>query len=190
MAMTHPEPRRNGSLFGPVLNVMFKAGPLYRLAELVTAARFVVHGDSMLPAFAREHYILVSRLAWRRAAPTRGDVLVLRHPLRPDWHFIKRVVGLPGEEVRVKEGTVLIDGLPLEEPYLSDAVGVAHAAGTGSEPVSAEGEWTLLEGQYFVLGDNRTHSDDSRRFGPVDRESIIGKAWIRYWPPGTWGGLG
>ena len=189
------------------LDMAFKAllkfGPAYKLAEFLTAVRFVVHGDSMQPNFARDQYILVSRLSYMEDGPARGDVVVLRHPHQ--WHrnYIKRVVGLPGEDIRVEGGRVFSNGQLLDEPYLkvegdslnapsaddeaSGQLNASPSVGFRGGPDEQVHECVLGDDEYFVMGDNRAHSDDSRSFGPLDRELIVGKAWIRYWPRGDWG---
>ena len=162
-----------------------------RLASLAASSRFVVSGDSMLPNFDHDQYILVRRLD-RVEGPRRGDVVVFQHHLRPGISLLKRVVGLPGDRVRVTEGRVYVDGRLLEEPYLHGGTQAPAAAAPRSSGGAGPGtEWTLHEGQYFVLGDNRSHPhpDDSRRFGPVEMGSIVGAAWFRYWPPSAWGRL-
>ena len=95
--------------------------------------------------------------------------------------YLKRVVGLPNEEVRLSEGRLLIDGVHLPEPYLG---GLPPTLGLTEEA------WTLEEGRYFVIGDNRAHSTDSREFGPVGLEEIVGRVLFRWWPPGRWGPMG
>ena len=107
--------------------------------------------------------------------------MIVRDPGAPRRRYLKRVVGLPGEEVRLSEGTLFLDGRHLAEPYL---VGLPASVGLG------EGVWGLLENQYFVMGDNRAHSTDSRRFGPVGLEQIAGKARFRWWPLSRWGRVG
>ncbi len=180
---------------GPPLTRLLEGGPLYWLPWLAASVPFVVRGDSMCPNFAPDQYVLVRRLR-RNKGPGRGDVVVFRHHLRPGMDLLKRVVGLPGDRVRVRQGRVYVDGRMLEEPYLSSVPRPVEGAGTPDAPgrPDAEVEWALHDGQYFVLGDNRDPShpgrpDDSRRFGPVELTSIVGAAWFRYWPPGAWGPL-
>ena len=110
-------------------------------------------------------------IATRRASVRRGDVVVVDHPTRP-IAVVKRVVGMPGELVRVGEGAVEIDRASLDEPY-------AHANGRAAE-------WRLGVGEYLVLGDARAASTDGRSFGPVSRAAIEGVVWLRYWPRVTW----
>ena len=147
-------------------------GLLSRLMDLLTAARYVVQGDSMLPHLEAGQYILVNRRAYRRASPARGDVVVLRNPASPGRSYIKRIVALPGEKVEVVGSGVLVDDVSSPSP--------SGKAGWG------EGTYLLGESQYFVVGDNLRNSDDSRNFGPVDLEMVLGKCWIRYWPLASW----
>ena len=123
--------------------------------------------------------VIANRIIYRFKAPERGDIVVFETPSRAkaacnaSGTFVKRIVGLPGEQVSLRDGQVLIDGVPLNEPYL-----VPGARGLES------GEWPRTpRNAYFVLGDNRTMSCDSRRWGTVPRENIIGRADVRYWPP-------
>ena len=102
--------------------------------------------------------------------PTYGDVIVFRWPSDPSQNFVKRIIGMPGDRVRFQQGTVFVNGVPLEEPY------VEHPS---SETRNA---LTVPEDSYFVLGDNRNQSDDSRHWGAVPRDHVIGKVWVAYWP--------
>ncbi len=134
----------------------------------------------MRPGFEAGQYLLVSRRAYRGASPDRGDVVIVRDPTpgREEVSYLKRIVGLPGEEVSIKDGVVFINGQYLPEPYLKGATAVFGLS---------EQTWVLTSGQYFVMGDNRVKSTDSREFGPVPRQLIVGKVWFRYWPPRAWG---
>ena len=134
----------------------------------------------MEPTLSSNQYLLVSRIAYRLVGPSRGDIVVFNDPGLLHQTGVKRIVGLPGEVVRVEDGQPFINGYPLLESYLKERTWL---------PIGDALEWFLNEKEYLVLGDNRDHSRDSRSFGPLPRKLIIGKAWIRYWPPEVWGVL-
>ena len=123
----------------------------------------------MEPNLHDGEFVVINRLAYRWAEPDRGEIIVFRYPLDPERRFIKRIIGLPGDEVSISQGIVYINGTPLEEPYINT-------------PPLYDGEWTIEEGRYFVLGDNRNNSSDSQNWGSLESEDIIGKAVIVYWP--------
>jgi signal peptidase I len=140
----------------------------------------------MEPNLHTGQFLIVNRLAYmqiggfRLGSVHRGDIVVFDYPGNPSDDYVKRVIGLPGETVEIDEaGRILVNGTPLEEPYLSNMVGVPyrHRAGT----------WSVPDGSYFVLGDNRNSSSDSRSWGMLEEQYIVGKAWISYWPPQNWG---
>ena len=137
------------------------------------SARVRVDGLSMTPTLQNGEYILVSKISYKTGAPERGDIIVFRLPLDPKQDLIKRVIGLPGETISIHDGQVNINGLPLEEPYIAQS------------PVY-NGEWTVGEGQLFVLGDNRNDSKDSHQWGLLPFENVIGKSMVIYWPPSEW----
>lgn len=148
---------------------------------------FFVKGSSMVPNFHDKEYILVDKWTYRLGRPDRGDVIVFKYPGNPKEYFIKRIVGLPGETVLVPgDNTVKVfndrypNGFTLNEKgYLPDA---NHTFCTGNFPFCGT-RVTLQPDEYFVMGDNREHSSDSRFFGPVDRaEFFSGIAWLRLWP--------
>jgi signal peptidase I len=140
---------------------------------------FYVKGASMEPNFYDHEYLIIDEISYRFKAPERGDIIVFRYPKNPQEYFIKRIIALPGEKVQMKDGQVHIyndeykDGFVLEESYLEE--GVKTYSLTDS-PVS------LGEEEYFVLGDNRNSSKDSRSFGSVNKSFIIGQVIIRGWP--------
>jgi len=145
------------------------------------AQPFQVKGSSMQRTFADSDYVLVDRLTPRWSPYVRGQVIVF-HP--PDSvtdraePFIKRVIGVGGDAVEVKDGQVFVNGVALDEPYLfRDAAGV-------TEPTDAGGQtsWVVPDGDLFVMGDHRQASEDSRVFGPIPITSVIGRATFRYWP--------
>ncbi len=151
--------------------------------RIFIAQPFIVSGASMDPTFASGQYLIVDELSYHLSDPTRGDVVIFKYPKNPKQYFIKRVIGLPGETVAGNgKGQVFIkdkDGntvLTLKEPYV---------AYTKDEVV----ERALLPGEYFMMGDNRAGSFDSRAWGPVQRDLIVGKAFLRLFPITTVGVL-
>ena len=142
------------------------------LVVRVGLQNFRVEGDSMTPNLHNGEYILVNKVDYMLHGPQRGDVVVFRAvPAgQPDRDFIKRVVGLPGETVAVNHNTVYINGHPLKEPYYHYPMNYVFA----KQKVPAN--------NYFVLGDNRSNSEDSHLWKWLPRKYIIGKAWVSYWP--------
>ncbi len=140
---------------------------------------FYVKGASMEPNFFDKEYLIIDELSYRFHEPVRGDIVVFRYPRNPEEYFIKRVIGLPGEKVQIKDGAVYIfdnahpDGVKLSEPYLADDVKTYGL----NEDVTA-----LSASEYYVLGDNRNASKDSRSFGPVDKKFVTGRVLFRGWP--------
>ncbi len=139
------------------------------------AQPFIVNGRSMDPTFATGQYLIVDELSYRFEDPKRGDIVVLRYPRNPSKFFIKRIVGLPNETIEIKEGVVRIKtktnpiGFQLTEPYVEFKK---------SDATTRE----LGKSEYFVMGDNRAESLDSRAWGSVPRKLIIGKAFLRLFP--------
>ena len=143
-----------------------------------------VKGDSMLPNFHTGEYLLTDKISYRFRSPQRGEVVIFRYPLAPQYDYIKRIIGLPGEEVEVKDGVVVIynqehqEGITLKELYLREGI---KTAGRSSLP---EGIRVRIPEKHFaVMGDNRQQSSDSREWGFIPADSIIGRVWLRYWPP-------
>jgi signal peptidase I len=132
---------------------------------------FRIEGQSMEANLHDGQFLIVNKLVYYLHPPQRGDVVVFHSPENPNKDFIKRVVGLPGEEVEMVDGRVHVNGVPLHEMYIHDPT----QRSWGPEVVG--------EFEYFVLGDNRSNSSDSRSWGMLDGNSIIGKAWFSYWPP-------
>jgi signal peptidase I len=143
---------------------------------IVNAAtgRFRIEGHSMLPTLQEGEYIIINKLSYYLEEPERGDIIVLQFPNDRSRDFIKRVIGLPGDQIEVSAGVVHVNGVSLQEPYIQDMP-------------SYSGNWTVPEGQYFVLGDNRNNSSDSHNWSFLPQEDIVGKAWIIYWEPENWG---
>jgi signal peptidase I len=137
---------------------------------------FVVRGESMEPNFSDGDYLIIDEITYRLNSPKRGEVVVFDSPVAPFAKYIKRVIGLPGETIEIENGLISIyDGAGLiildEEEYLPNYI-----------ITSGDMEISLQEGEYFVLGDNRSASFDSRKFGPLREENIIGRVYLRAWP--------
>ncbi len=139
---------------------------------------YAVRGDSMTPSFRPGDRLAAFTAARRPGRLPRGAAVIVLDPRSPRKRYLKRVVGLPGEEVRLSEGQLSIDGGHLPEPYL---------AGLPASIGLAERSWRVGRDEYFVMGDNRAHSTDSRDFGPVSAEMVISVVWLRWWPPSRWG---
>ncbi|MFN0243791.1 MAG: signal peptidase I [Planctomycetota bacterium] len=137
----------------------------------------VVRGSSMSPGIKDGDRILVDHWSYMFQDVHRGDIVVLRYPLDPSLDYIKRVIGLPGETVRIEHGRVSVDGRWIDEPYVDEI-----------DPRTAI-VMRIESDSYFVLGDNRAHSSDSREFGLVPRENLRGKVDLRVWPPERMGRL-
>ena len=133
----------------------------------------------MEPSFHDHEYLIINEITYRFNDPARGDIVVFRYPKDPSQYFIKRIIGLPGEKVKIKDGKVFVfnDQFP-EGVILNEDVYLLEE----ETPHLGKTEFILEEDEYFVLGDNRDASLDSRRFGPVPERLIIGKAWVRGWP--------
>jgi signal peptidase I len=137
---------------------------------------FYVRGASMEPNLLDHEYLIINEIEYRFEDPQRGDVIVFRYPKDQSQYFIKRVIGLPGEKVEIRDGHVYV--YKDEKKYLLDEATYLD------ESVKTIGDysWQLGENEYYVLGDNRDFSLDSRVFGPVEKRLIIGRAWLRGWP--------
>lgn len=147
---------------------------------------FYVRGASMEPAFHDFEYLLIDEISYRLDEPNRGDIVVFHYPDDPRQFFIKRVIGLPGERVDIEDGSVVItppgpeSPIILQENYLPAGLETECLARFNcSVPIE------IGEGEYFVMGDNRPASFDSRYFGIVGKNEIVGKAWLRVWPFST-----
>jgi signal peptidase I len=170
-----PVERRAHGLAGSALRDLFgtilPAVVIALLIHVFLAQATRVYGQSMEPNLHTNERLVVEKLSYRFHGPRRGDIVVLHDPTGGPELLIKRVVGLPGERVTMSDGRVYIDGAPLDEPYLA-------------QPTLGQGRsWLVPPLSVFVMGDNRGASRDSRVFGPVPMEQIIGRAAFRYWPP-------
>ena len=137
------------------------------------SARVRVDGFSMLPTLQDGEFVLVNKLAYRIGSPARGDIIVFRSTTVADLDLVKRVIGLPGDKVEVRNGKVMLNGQALSEAYINAAPNYS-------------GAWNVPNGYLFVLGDNRNDSSDSHQWGFLPQQNIIGKALLIYWPPPDW----
>jgi signal peptidase I len=142
----------------------------------LTVQSYTVVMSSMEPNFHDGECIMVNKVSYHSSGPQRGQVIIFNPPFDSEYPFIKRVIGLPGETVEIKDGNVFINGTALEEDE--------YIMAPPSYTMSAK---EIPENEYFVLGDNRNNSNDSHTGWTVPRDNIIGKAWFIYWPPSKWG---
>jgi signal peptidase I len=160
----------------------FFQGIVVFMAMLVMVYLFLfspqeINGESMLPTFYDKELLITNKIIYKLKAPKRGDVVIFKSPRNKDIDYIKRVIALPGETIALRNSSYYINGTKLEEPYIGPTV--VTTAGTflrENEPI------TVPDGMYFVSGDNRQHSSDSREFGPIPVGDFIGQALFRYWP--------
>ncbi len=143
--------------------------------RLFVAQPFIVSGESMSPNFESGEYLIVDELTYYLREPTRGEVVVFRYPVDPSKYFIKRIIGLPGEELELNAGKVIINKRNLGETISLDETYV-------KKNLSHDAKISLASDEYFVMGDNRQASSDSRSWGPVKRKLLIGRAFLRLLP--------
>jgi signal peptidase I len=187
---TQPPRARNqaGRAVREIIETLLLAALIFFLVRLVVL-NFRVDGGSMLPNLDNGEMLLVNRNAYQHVdlsgnryypfdPPERGDVIVFDPPTNSDKPYIKRIIGLPGEEITFGDGHVFINGKPLEEDYIPDRTRCGRADTC---------DLVVPPDNVFVLGDNRGNSQDSRVFGSVPVGNIIGKAWLSYWPPEDFG---
>jgi signal peptidase I len=174
-----------------VLNLIFDflqsialGGAFFIVVYLFIVQPHQVKGSSMFPTYKDKEYILTDKLSYKFRTPVRGEVIILKSPKNPDIDFIKRVIGLPGEKVRIENGVVYLNDAPFEESYLKVTTPL-FPGGFMQEGM----EVTVPDGNYFVMGDNRPGSSDSREFGFVPFENIIGRVIFRYFPIERMGGI-
>ncbi len=157
-----------------ILEVIVLAVGIFLIVYLLILRPHKIKGQSMHPNFPDAEYLLTEKITYYREDPKRGDVIVFKPPISED-EFIKRVIALPGETVMVLNGKVFVNDEELKEDYIK--------VDTDPSTFLSEGtKYTVPAGNYFVMGDNRPHSSDSRAWGPITKKVITGKAWLIYWP--------
>lgn len=140
------------------------------------SARVRVDGSSMEPSFQHGEFIVVNRLSYKLSAYEMGDVVVFHYPRDPEQEYIKRIVGVAGDQVHIADGLVYVNGKVVYEPYIA-------------APPRYDGDWQIPDDYVFVLGDNRNNSSDSHNWGPLHVDYVVGKAVFVYWPLTEFGGI-
>ena len=180
-----PQARNTASsLFRELAEVIVLAVILYFGISFAVQAVHV-EGLSMWATLDDNDYLIANKIDYRLHNPQRGDIIILRPPTDNSKDFIKRVIGLPGERVLIRSGVVYINGRKLDESSYLPEAWISYTDWPGNNP---NGQ-VMGPNQYFVMGDNRNRSQDSRIFGPITRDRIDGRAWFRIWPLDHFGGI-
>ncbi|PIT96710.1 signal peptidase I [Candidatus Campbellbacteria bacterium CG10_big_fil_rev_8_21_14_0_10_35_52] len=168
------EPKKE-NLLKEVLKFSLVAILIVAPIRIYIAQPFIVSGSSMEPTFQTKQYLIVDQISYRFEKPKRGEVVIFKYPNNRSIFFIKRIIGLPGETIEMIDGKVFIknnalpEGFIVKEPYINEKTDDLFTIVLGSD-------------EYFVMGDNRMHSSDSRVWGPLDEKFIVGKAFLRLFP--------
>lgn len=173
--------KKSRTLLGMVIEIVVIVAAAFAIAMLVQfflVKPFTIHQISMEPTLMEGDRILINRVVYHFRDPKSGDVVVFQSPVNDNEDLVKRVVAVAGDRVAVRDGSLYVNGVAQREPYLRDR------SFRGEFP-----ETTIPSGRVFVMGDNRNNSGDSRLFGPISTESIIGGAFVIYWPIRRWGGV-
>ncbi len=199
------EQQKGSSWWRELLETLLLSAVIFFAVQAVVQS-YLVDGRSMVPSLHNSERLFVNKAAYWRVpedswlenlaqgpstgsgqqylfdAPERGDVIVFHHPLQPNTDLIKRVIGMPGDTVEIISGKVRVNGEELDEPYIGEARTRAYTGG-------GEGRWQVPPGHFFVLGDNRNSSSDSRDWGFLPVQNVVGQASLRYWPLEELGGV-
>ena len=171
--------KKAGSFIWEIAKIIIVSLAIIVPIRMFVVQPFIVEGASMSPNFHDGEYLIVDEISYRFAGPQRGDVVIFHPPQSPKVYYIKRIIGLPGETVEIKEGKIYIyneqhpNGILLNEVDYE----IDH-----SIPLNETEKITLVAGEFYLLGDNRTNSLDSRRIGPISFDHIRGRAWVRAYP--------
>ena len=174
-AVSSPPPAQQKSFFRDTLEIVFLALALYLVIQYAVQTVHVL-GTSMYGTLHDQDLLVASKISYKLHAPQRGDIIIFKPPNDDARDFIKRVIAVPGDRLRIDKGTVYINGEVLKEPYLPERWTLNNTWPPDGREVIVPPD------HYFVLGDNRNHSSDSRTFGYIDINEILGKAEVRIWP--------
>lgn len=178
-----------GSFFLDIIETVVIALSIFLIIYLFVASPHQVNGQSMVPNFQSGDYVLSDKLSYRIGSPKRGDVIVFHAPEEANCpkgtgcDFIKRILGLPGETISVHDNHIFVNDKMVDEPYIPADFETLPGPATRGKSI------TLATNQFFVCGDNRPYSSDSRFWGPITKDEIVGKAFFRYWPPQSAGSI-
>jgi signal peptidase I len=178
-----------GEFFLDLVETVVIALSIFLVVYLFFMQPHQVNGQSMVPNFQSGEYVLTDKISYKIGEPKRGDVIVFHAPESASCpkgtgcDFIKRVLGLPGETIEVKDNSIYVNGAALKEQYIPSDFETAAGKYTKNKPV------LLGPNEYFVSGDNRPYSSDSRAWGPIQKSDIVGKAFFRYWPLSEMGAI-
>lgn len=197
-----PKNKKKRSFWAELPGLLLTALVIAVVIKTFLVQPFWIPSESMLPTIEVNDRVMVNKLAFHLGEPERGDIVVFRDPAEPEIDesvpeaiirsvleavgvrtrgrddLIKRVIGLPGETITIEDSTVHIDGVPIDEPYLSE-----------NSEMPDEGPFQVGENEVFVMGDNREFSFDSRRFGPISEDDLVGQAFLTIWPLSHFGGF-
>ena len=175
--------KKLGSFFLDTIQTVVLALSIFVVVYLFLLQPHQVKGSSMFPNFHNDDFLLTDKITYRFGEPSRGDVIVFKAPpsepcAAEECEYIKRIIALPGEVVKIQDEHVYINGQRLNESYLDESISTSPGS-----LFQGGNELTVPAETYLALGDNRPYSRDGREFGFIKREVILGKAWVRYWPP-------
>jgi signal peptidase I len=176
VAESEPQPSMTWMMLRELIETVVLSLVIFLLIRQVVQ-NYRIESHSMQPNFYEGQFILVNKLAYRLGSPERGDVLVFHNPQNVKEDYIKRVIGLPGDTLEIRDGKVFINGKELVEKYPINQI----------PPGQNYGPITIEPDHLFVMGDNRPQSQDSRYFGQLSEDLIVGKAWVRVWPLNKFG---
>ncbi len=171
-----------GSFFLDIIETVVIALSIFLVVYLFLLQPHQVNGQSMVPTFQSGEYVLTDKVSYKIGNPERGDVIVFHAPEAANCpkgtgcDFIKRIIGLPGDSIQVRDDAIWVNGVQLEEPYIPEEFDILPGEYTRNRVV------TLGPNEYFAVGDNRPYSSDSRAWGPITPDLIVGRAFFRYWP--------
>ncbi len=173
-----------GGFFIETFETLIVIGAIFAILYLFVAQFHKVSGLSMYPTMHDGDYLITEKISYRFGEPKKGQIVVLKNPRDNSQDFIKRIIAVPGDTVRVANDQVFVNGTQLNETYLPSNT-PTHSGAFLTEGTEVKAGLN----QYFVFGDNRNHSSDSREWGPVTKEELVGKAFFRYWPANGIGSL-